>query len=108
VVGQPEQGGGVPAEHLAGHAGVAAGQPAGEVGRRTQPFGMRVVRAEQDMAGADRVDELADVVLGERADPQLPGQRLAGAGRRLPADHGAAAAQRRGLVDGLEQRLQPA
>ncbi len=69
---------------------------------------MGVVRSEQDVIGADGTDELADVVLRERADPEVLRQGLAGAGRKLAAQHGATAAKRRRLVDGLEQRLQPA
>src|SRR5260221_14051010 len=108
VVGQPEEVGGVAAEYLARDRAVAAGEPADVVAGLPEPFGVRVVGAEQDVAGADGGGGLADVVLRERADPQVLRQRLAGAGRERAAEHRAAAAERCRLVDGLEQRLQPA
>src|SRR5260370_21872196 len=87
VVGQPEEAGGVAAEYLARDRAVAAGEPADVVAGLPEPFGVRVVGAEQDVAGADGGDELADVVLRERADPQVLRQRLAGAGREARAPH---------------------
>src|SRR5260370_3659347 len=104
VVGQPEEAGGVAAEYLARARAVAAGEPADVVAGLPEPFGVRVVGAEQDVAGADGGDELADVVLRERADPQVLRQRLAGAGRGRAAGHRAAAAPRRRPVAALQQR----
>src|SRR5260221_5660162 len=80
VVGQPEEAGGVAAEYLACDRAVPAGEPADVVAGLPEPFGVRVVGAEQDVAGDDGGDALDDGYLREQVDPHVLRQRLAEAG----------------------------
>jgi hypothetical protein len=67
-----------------------------------------VVRTEEHVLGAQDLDEVDDVVLGERAHPEVLREDLARLVREGAAEHRPAAAERGGLVDRLEQGPHPA